>query len=227
MKKTMVASSTRSVAVVHTGPVTVEPLKQRFARFLPDVRVINIMDDSLLNDVRAAGRVTESVVKRMCAYFALAESMGVDAILNACSSVGETVPVAQRMISVPIFRVDRPMAERAVSLGQRIGVVATVSTTLDPTARLVREVATEAGRQVEIVRGLCDGALDLLLAGKATEHDQVVLEKVRQLAQEVDVIILAQVSIARLVPSIGDDIKVPVLSSPDSGVEQIRAFFKA
>ncbi len=212
----------QAVAVIHTGPVTLAPLKERFARILPGVRVINIMDDSLLADVRAAGRLTPAVMRRMCNYFTLADGMGVDAILNACSSVGDTVPVGQAMVSAPIIRVDGPMAEQAVLLGPRIGVVATVQTTLDPTVGLIRQSASRQGRNVEIIQGLCEGALDILLAGKPEEHDRIVLEKVKQLAHEVDVVVLAQVSIARLIPSLGPDVTVPVLSSPDSGVERVR-----
>ncbi len=216
------AGAGRTVAVIHTGPVTVAPLKERFDRLLPEARVINIMDDSLLADVRAAGRVTPAVTRRMCSYFTLAEAMGVDVILNACSSVGDTVPLAQAMVAVPILRVDDPMAQQAVSLGHRIGVVATVRTTLEPTARLIERKAAEQGRPVEIVPGLCEGALDILLAGEAAEHDRLVLEEVRRLARRVDVIVLAQVSIARLLPLLGPEVQVPVLGSPDSGVEQVR-----
>lgn len=211
----------QSVAVVHTGPVTIQPLKERFARLLPEVRVINLMDDSLLNDLRAAGSMTPAVMARMCQYFMIADAMGVDCILNACSSVGDTVPVGQKMVSAPIVRVDAAMAEQAVSMGTRIGVAATVRTTLDPTTRLIRETAAAKGKAVELVEGLSDGALDVLLAGRPEEHDRLVLETLKSLAPKVDVIALAQVSIARLVPSLGAGFPVPVLSSPDGGVAAV------
>src|SRR5262249_48628474 len=35
-----------TIVVVHTGPVTVQPLKDQFKDQLPDARVINIVDDS-------------------------------------------------------------------------------------------------------------------------------------------------------------------------------------
>ena len=121
----------KTVAVVHTGPATVQPIKQQFQELLPDVRVINIVDDSLLNDVIAAGHLTEAVAGRILTYMQEGQKMGAVAILNACSSVGEAATAARAGLSIPVVKIDERMAERAVALGPRIGVVATVRTTLD------------------------------------------------------------------------------------------------
>jgi Asp/Glu/hydantoin racemase len=125
----------RTVVVVHTGPATIQPIKQQFQQILPDVRVINIMDDSLLNDVMAAGHLTEAVTGRIFSYMQLGQQMGAVALLNACSSVGEAASAARAAISIPIIKIDDTMAERAVASGPRIGVVATVKTPLEPTVR--------------------------------------------------------------------------------------------
>lgn len=62
-------------------------------------------------------------------------------ILNQCSSVGEVVDVAGQTIGIPYVRVDMPMAQKAVELGERITVVATVRSTLGPSVRLVKRAA--------------------------------------------------------------------------------------
>ena len=57
-------------------------------------------------------------------------------MLNLCSSVGEVADSAQdvaKYIGVPIVRVDEEMCREAVRKGQRIGVMATLPTTLEPT----------------------------------------------------------------------------------------------
>src|SRR3546814_4764838 len=63
---------------------------------------------------------------------------GCDAALVTCSSIGAAVDIAAQLYDQPVLRVDRAMAEKAVATGRRIGVVATLSTTLNPTADLVR-----------------------------------------------------------------------------------------
>lgn len=215
----------KTVAVVHTGPATVQPIKQQFQELLPDVRVINIVDDSLLNDVIAAGHLTEAVAGRILTYMQEGQKMGAVAILNACSSVGEAATAARAGLSIPVVKIDERMAERAVALGPRIGVVATVRTTLEPTIRLIRAKAKETGQQIEISEGLAEGAFQALLEGKTEAHDEVVRRTILSLVDKVDVIVLAQASMARLTSSLGD-LKVPVLSSPRSGVEAVRALLE-
>jgi Asp/Glu/hydantoin racemase len=211
----------RTVVVVHTGPATVQPIKQQFQQILPDVRVVNIMDDSLLNDVMAAGHLTEAVTGRIFSYMQLGQQMGAAALLNACSSVGEAASAARPAIGIPLIKIDEVMAEQAVAAGPRIGVVATVKTTLEPTVRLIKAKAATAGRAIEVTEALAEGAFQALLDGKGDLHDDIVKRTIRTLADKVDVIVLAQVSMARLVPSL-TDLKVPVLSSPQSGVEAVR-----
>lgn len=211
----------RTVVVVHTGPATIQPIKQQFQQILPDVRVVNLMDDSLLNDVIAAGHLTEAVTGRIFSYMQLGQQMGAVALLNACSSVGEAASAARPAISIPLIKIDDVMAERAVATGSRIGVVATVKTTLEPTVRLIRAKAAAAGKAIEVMEALAEGAFQALLDGKSEVHDEIVKRTIESLADKVDVIVLAQVSMARLVPAL-TGMNVPVLSSPQSGVEAVR-----
>ena len=67
-----------TIAVIHTGPVTVLPIKEQLSELIAHARVINIMDDSLLNDVRAAGHLTPEVASRIYSYMANAQAMGAD-----------------------------------------------------------------------------------------------------------------------------------------------------
>ena len=210
-----------TIVVIHTGPVTVDPLKAQFAEQLADARVVNIVDDSLLTDVRSAGRLTPEVTRRLYSYMANAEALGADIILNACSSVGEATDLLRSMIRTPIVKVDEAMAEEACALGPRIGVVATVSTTLEPTVRLIRKKAAERRIEIQVTESIAPGAFEALLAGDAAKHDDILKRAIIELAGQVDVIVLAQVSMARLVPSLGS-LSVPVLSSPQSGVASVK-----
>jgi len=210
-----------TIAVVHTGPVTVQPIKEQISEQIPEARVINIMDDSLLKDVRAAGHLTQEVASRIHSYMANAQAMHVDIILNACSSVGEAVDSVRNFVSTPIVKIDEAMAEEASSIGRRIGVVATVSTTLEPTVRLIRKKADELSRTIDVTERIAEGAFEALLSGNAALHDEIVKNTISALAEEVDVVVLAQVSMARLVPQL-EGVRVPVLSSPRSGVAALK-----
>jgi aspartate/glutamate racemase len=151
----------------------------------------------------------------------IAEDMGADLILNACSSVREAADVGARLVSVPVAKIDTAMAGHAVSAASRIGVAATVQTTLDPTASLIEQTAREMGKSVSVTRKLCEGAFPALLAGDGARHDEIVSRSLIDLAKTVDLIVLAQVSMGRVADALGDEVSVPVLTSPRLGMQQV------
>ena len=63
-------------------------MKQLFAEIMPHVRLINIMDDSLLPDVMREQSISSNVTRRMALYVMAAEATGADAVLSLCSSLG-------------------------------------------------------------------------------------------------------------------------------------------
>jgi len=212
----------KTVFALHTNFSLVEPLGKLFAELLPGARIVNLVDDSLLADVRAAGGPTASVIRRMIGYGVLAQSSGADAIFNCCSSVGEAADLLSQSLDIPVVKIDNAMAGKAVDGGPRVAVVGTVATTLEPTARLIGRKAAAAKKTVVIQRYLVEGAFDALMSGAAAQHDQMVTTEIRRAAMENDVVVLAQGSMARLMPSLAGYLPVPVLSSPRLGVEELR-----
>ena len=120
---------------------------------------------------------------------------------------------------MPVVRVDEGMAERAIALGQRIGVVATLKTTLEPTSALIRRKAEAAGKTPILVDRICEGAFEALAAGNRERHDALVAKGISDVAAQVDVVVLAQASMARVVGDLPPgDRRVPVLSSPELAI---------
>src|SRR5260370_39804775 len=108
-----------TIAVIHTGPVTVQPIKEQLSELIAHARIVNIMDDSLLNDVRAAGHLTPEVASRIYSYMSNAQAMRAHIILNACSSVGEATDALRDLIRTPIVNIDESMAEQPRAIGSR------------------------------------------------------------------------------------------------------------
>jgi len=213
----------KKVAVIHTFLYSVEDLKKLFKEKLPEVEMINIIDDSLLQEALANKGITPGIIKRICNYAQQAEAMGCDIILNQCSSVGEASEVAQKMVKIPYVKIDQPMAEKAVSLGTKIAVIATAISTIGPSSRLVENMAKKAGKEVTVNRCFCEGAYEaLLIEGDKEKHNKIVIDTIKEAAKTNDVIVLAQGSMYHLLPLL-KDVNVPILTSLESGVEQIRA----
>jgi Asp/Glu/hydantoin racemase len=208
------------LAIIHTTTVTVEPLRALAAELLPDCEVINFVDDSILPQLRDNRGDVGAVAERLAQYARFAEQVGADAILNACSSVGALVEHMRQQVGIPIVRIDEAMAEEAVRRGRRIGVVATLATTLNPTMQLVH---SKAAADVEIVPVLADTAYQKLVAGDKPGHDAELAAVLAELAATVDVIVLAQASMARVVPSLPPDAQQKCLSSPRLGMAWVKA----
>src|SRR5690606_149533 len=138
------------------------------------------------------GKLMPETSRRVVNYVGSAESAGADFILVTCSSIGAAVEKAAEFTRPPVLRVDQPMADLAVKTGSKIGVIATLPTTLEPTSDLVARRAMAVGKQVEITSRLCEGAFDALMGGNVDKHDQMVTDALLDLSKSVDVIILAQ-----------------------------------
>ena len=212
----------KTLGLVHTSATLVPVFQQLCKTKLPDVDVFNIADDSLIKDVIRRGELTALTARRVAQHIASAAEAGADYILVTCSSIGRAVESAAAQSKVPVLRVDQPMADQAAQTGKRIGVIATLPTTLEPTADLIQRRAQKAGRPIELTSRLCEGAFDALMSGDAAKHDAMVSAALKDLSTKVDVIVLAQASMARVVDGLSaEDKRIPILASPPLAVDYL------
>jgi Asp/Glu/hydantoin racemase len=212
----------KTLGLIHTSATLVPVFAELCNKYLPQVKVFNIVDDSLIKNTIARGKLTPDTSRRVVNYAGSAEEAGADYILFTCSSIGPAVEGAAALTNVPVLRVDQPMADLAVQTGKRIGVIATLPTTLEPTSDLVRRRAIAAGKQIELISYLCEGAFDALMSGDAATHDKMVGDALKLLSTKTDVILLAQASMARMVDTLSEeDKKVPILASPAIAIQYL------
>lgn len=212
-----------TLALVHTSPTLVPLFNELAAKYLPDTRILHFVDESLIKNTIASGHLEKPTMRRVISLIGSSFEAGADVALVTCSSIGPAVDMAASLYDQPVLRVDRPMAEKAVSTGTRIGVAATLPTTLKPTADLVRTVAQEQGKDVTVVEQLCEGAFEAVMAGDGATHDRIVSEGLTRGLRDVDAIVLAQASMARVLESIPDGaLNAPVYCSPELGVQRAR-----
>jgi Asp/Glu/hydantoin racemase len=211
-----------TIGFVHTVlslPPTFAALAEEL---VPGEEVFHVVDESLLGVTRRVGELTPQTSRRVLGHVLSAAEAGADLVVVTCSSIGPAVDESAPFSPVPVLRIDLPMADEAVRLGSRVGVLATLSTTLVPTAALVEQRARAAGKQVEVVSHLCEGAFDALSAGDRERHDELVRDGVRALSGRVDAIVLAQASMARVVDALPEEERtVPILSSPRLGMQRV------
>lgn len=212
------------VALVYTSttPELIELVEEEVGKVLPEeTEILSYQDPSILADVRTAGYVTPAPAARLIGMYMEAISAGADAVLNICSSVGEVADSAQdvaKYTGIPIVRIDEEMCRDAVRNGNKIVVMATLPTTLEPTKNTIKHVAREMNKHVELIDCLVDGAFGL----DQEQFKTLMTEYAGKVADEADVILFAQGSMAYCEDIIREKYGKMVASSPRYGASALR-----
>lgn len=211
------------VVMIHTVGPLIDVFNKLGSEVLPGVTIRHILDEPLLEGVRQHGGLLPEDAERLQSHVAEAEKTGADAVLVTCSTISPLVDEVVAHAGVPVFKIDETMIAEAVRLGTRIGVVATANTTLEPTRQLLVARARRAGKAIEPELVLVEGAFAALFGGDAGAHDRLVKAAVLELSPHVDVVILAQASMARVLAVLPEaERPVPVLASPQLALERVK-----
>ena len=215
-----------ALAMIHTVPGIIPAFNELVGLHLPGWSPFNMLDESLLGNTIREGTLSRQTMRRLASHIWSAVDAGASAVLVTCSSLGPAVDAAMPLCPVPLFRIDDGMAIEAIQRGNRIGVLATLATTMDPTTRLIERHAHRMGRKVSVNSRLCEGAFDTLRNGDRAAHDAMVREGLASLVGSVDVVVLAQASMANALNEMSD-LSVPVLTSPELGVLHMSSALNA
>ncbi len=210
------------IGFVHTGVPIGMLLKKMMSESMPDIPSFHIVDDSLIQDLLQTGEFTPSILKRLCAQISMAKEAGADIIMVTCSSIAPGVDFARKLVDVPVMKIDEPMAEKAVAAADTVGVLATAKTTLVPSVQLIKQVADKKGKPVKVESKLISEAFDFFLQGDMENHDRLVKEAGVELAQQTDVLVLAQASMSHLATEIEKASGTPTLTSPQIAINALK-----
>ena len=204
-----------------TTPELIELVEREVKKQIgEDTELLTYTDPSILAETREHGSVTRNAASRLITMFLKAAQDGAEAVLNICSSVGEVADCAQdtaRYIGMPIVRIDEEMCRDAVRRGGKIGVLATLPTTLNPTKNTILRVAREMGKEVELFDGLVDAfGLD------QEQFKDLLVNQALELKDKVDVILLCQGSMAYCEELIEEKTGKTTVSSPRYGAEALK-----
>lgn len=216
------------LVLVHTVPPLIAVFDHLVQELLPDVDASHILDELILELEHQGQHTHATVTERLKSHVSLASELGASAVLVTCSTISPHVDDVAPHSTIPVLKIDEAMIARAVELGKTIGVVATAESTLVPTQHMLQDRAQAAGTEVDIELVLVENALDALLQGAGDAHDRLVRDAVLGLGGRVDVVVLAQASMARVLDVIPEEERpVPVLSSPHLALECVRATVSA
>jgi Asp/Glu/hydantoin racemase len=211
----VLTSSVPTIGFIHTADVHVATFQGLVAANSPGLSCVEVVDAELFAEARAEG-LSDVVRGRLSARLREVAGQGADVIICTCSTLGAAAESLSPVGGVPVIRVDRPMAEEAVAAGGRVALVAALASTSGPTRELLEEAAAAASVQVQLVDAPCFEAWELFERGDVTGYLERVADHVRGLGQgnHVDVVVLAQASMAPVATMVASEVDLPVLSSP-------------
>jgi hypothetical protein len=209
-----------AVGFLHTAQVHVATFEALSRELMPSARTVHRVDAEALELARQDG-TAKRVRAVVAGHLAELREAGCEVVLCTCSTLGE---VAEGMSGdgLEVIRIDRPMLRRAVTLGPRIGVLAALTSTVEPTTRVLAEEAADADSAISVEVCAVDGAWDAFLSGDAKGYNSQIAQAARALSDRCDVVVLAQASMEPAAALL-DGLATPVLTSPRSAVEAVAA----
>ena len=209
----------KKLTILHTTLATTTTIPAMIRELYPDeFDIVNVLDDSLLNDIKCIGRMSASIIERFIQYACIAKNNGSDALLLACSSLGKAADIARELLDIPLYKIDEPMADQAVNSGNNILVLGTVKSTLEPTSDLIRSKRKSQEQSITCI--LIPDVFELYEIDRE-QHDQRIAEVIQEHLNTYDVIVLAQASMANAIQYITQGREKIVTSLP-LGLQQLK-----
>jgi aspartate/glutamate racemase len=220
--------SKKTLGIIHASILTTRAVQPFIDQYLPEVDIMHVVDDTIQRDNIAAGVGVIPKVNyfKFAQYAHNLEEAGVDLILLACSTFNFAAELGRPMVNTPIMQIDRTMMEMAVNQGKRVGMLATLNTTVPSSERLLNIVAREQGKEIQVKTVLCEEAFKAISRGDKETHNAMLLEVIDGLSKEVDSIVMAQLSMSALAPYLNDT-RVPVYNSGSTTFPKIRETLSA
>ncbi len=210
------------IVLIHAVATAIPPIQHAFREGWPGAALSNLLDDDLVPAYTREGGLTPHITERICALALYAARSGADGILFTCSVFPQAEDMAKQLVRVPLLKPDEAMIAAALDAGGRIGVVATNPPAAPAATAQLLAGAKARGAEVQVVESVAEGAFAIGNAGDTATHDRMVVEAAQRIADQVDVLCLAQVSMALARGAVQAKVQVPVLTSPATAVARLK-----
>lgn len=213
----------KRVGVIHATLSAVKPLEMAFFEFGDDLEPLNFVDEYMLKRIKDENGLTKKAKREFLKLVFRAVESNVDAVLVACTVYCPLVPLVREFVDVPVIAIDEPMMENVLDQPEtKIGVIATNLETAENAKRILDKMNMSRGLSKEVITKVTLEAFEALKDGNEEQHNFLIGNAASELMKQgADIIILAQISMARAEQTVRD-LGVKVLSSPKEGVLRLK-----
>ena len=209
------------IALIHATKLAIDPIEEAAEKLWPEAETISILEEGLSVDRAKSVELSGDMLRRIIDLSRYAEAADADGILFTCSAFGSAIERANREARIPVMKPNEAMFGAAFSHGDRVAMLYTFPPAAGGMEDEFREAAREKSSAARITSVFCEGALEAKKAGDDDTHDRLIAETAATIS-DADVILLAQFSMASAADAVRACTDVPVLTSPEAAIEEIR-----
>ena len=209
------------IYLVHAAAVSIPPVVASFHTNWPEAQVVNLLEDALMTDLAADGKLTDAMTARFVHIGEYCVKADADAILFCCSAFGPAIEECRRQVAIPVLKPNEAMYEELVAKNGTVSLLATFQPSIPSMLTEIAAAAKAAGTTVEVRPQLVEGALDALMNNRHDEHNRLIAAAAAA-QQDGAMIALAQFSMAPAKVVAAGMTKTPILTTPDSAVAKLK-----
>jgi len=209
------------IAFLHTSPAHVPTFGRLMQELAPMLRVAHKVREDLLADAQQEGVDSPGLIGRVQKALADAASSGAAVVVCTCSTLGGIAESRDGEADYRVTRIDRAMADLAARSGPSVLLVASVHSTLAPTAALLQSSARRLGVSLDIQSLMVADAWAHFQAGDHARSIDTVVAAVTE-AAPTGTVVLAQASLAPAAERLAAH-GICALTSPRLGTEHAVA----
>ena len=212
------------IGVIHATPLSMAPITEAMETEFPDADVRHVLDDSLLNDLRAAGELTEDLERRMERVIEHLLADDIDALQFACSGYVPVVDRAASRLDIPIRKPDEAMYRELAETGHgHVGILATVQPALDLAAQQLQQLLDARSASTVITTRCVTEAMDAAQLGDDDELTRMLTAAVNHLSGSgVVVVAFAQYSMSPVAETVAELTGVPIVTGPRAAARDLK-----
>lgn len=213
------------ISLIHATPLAISPIESAFKRLWPEVEAVSLLDQALSIDRAKHDSLTDELHDRVVALGKYADGLSPAAILYTCSAFGTAIEEVARTTAVPVLKPNEAMFEEALTVGPRVAMVYTFPASVAGMEQEFQNYAADQNLAASLTSTYAEGARSAIEAGDRDEHNRIIAETVGAV-KNADVVLLAHFSMAIATEDSQSKSSVPVLNSPESAVNKLKAMLQ-
>ncbi|WP_171208123.1 MULTISPECIES: aspartate/glutamate racemase family protein [unclassified Ruegeria] len=209
------------LALIHATRVAIDPIETAARDLWPEAETVTILEEGLSADRQKSDELSLDLWDRIVGLAQYAENLGASGILFTCSAFGQAIEDAADGARVPVMKPNEAMFDAAFAHGDNIAMIYTFEPAAPGMKEEFKEAAAARGSSARLSTYFAEGALDAKRAGDDATHNRLIAETAQKITG-ADAILLAQFSMAGAADEVRDVTDVPVLTSPEAAIAEIK-----